>query len=423
MSALKARVSTGFAECLQTMKKLAPIFPMPPDHRLDQINLPQHIVADDKYVLWERSVRSTAILLTGNPRSGKENPFRLLFEHSFTHTNSTYFSFDRSDARCDSTAAFLMSFIHQFLMMLPETFPKIEDACQRTVQSGRCTVYDLLILCRALIRAVEGMTLNIFIDHIDECRDLSALISMLKSLANSKNPTVKLLFTSSSTEAVLEAFKDVPTIALDPKVNDDFKVFLEGQVAEIGSERPILQEFSGDILDRLSSCSDFLQTSLFLDQLREAKMLSSPKEIRSQIQRIEYNLEKFIDSALNEGVPEWAGTALCFMAYAARPLNASELAVANALSTDFISLDGLGEYLHRDIFADLHRIFGPLIKLHNGEIRFVHRLAQEIAVRKISELPLYGSSYEYRITKLCVDYLCTKEVRDPKYVLLLRRNF
>ncbi|KAF2269530.1 hypothetical protein CC78DRAFT_487201, partial [Lojkania enalia] len=416
MVTLKERVSGGYAECMQTLNRLAPALPMPLAYQVDTSTLPGKLLNNEKYTAWEDSDKSTALLLTGNPGSGRTYLFHLLFyffREQEINQCVTLFSFDGSDARRNSTASFLISFIRQSLLIAPEAFPRIESVFEQTVQSGRSTREDLLVLCRALLRGLEGETLKICINRIDECGDLPALVFTLKMLAKSKNPTIKLVLTSAPSTTVLEALNDTPVISIDSKVNDipEFKEFVERRVVDLGKERPVLDEFSKEIMDKVASCDNFLQVSLFLNQLYEATMLSTPTKIRSRVQSTDYELHKIVHSALKRDLPEWASTALCFMVHAVRPMNANELAVAAALPDHFTSLSGLDEILQRDIFEDLRQVFGLLVKLHDGEIRFVHQVAQEIVSKEYPGVLGAKHSPESMITRLCIDYLCTDEVK------------
>lgn len=363
---------------------------------------------------WIEAVESSILILQGPHGCGKTVLSHLAYNYLQRNNNTnhlvSYFSFDKQDKRFATEKSFLVSVIRQILFDVPSVFRQTHEAYKLMTKNARWIDDDIWTFFRSILRSLKVDTLYCVLNAIDDCRVYlnQALVTKLSTLTGFCNQTIKLICTSTTDQ------KADLTIELEVLLKDEIKSFAKRTASGLLREMPILESVRDDVHSRFAKCEDYLQIGFLQEKLRNASCFSTPHALRNQMQDQEYDLKRVIITTLSQQKASWQRVALSWLVHAARPLTTDELAIAVGMETFRTTLSDIDDFIPRDIFGDLRMIFGPLVKIRNGAIRFVNPLVYEILAHEGPNIvasdgrPLITGHWQ--IAESCINYILAQEV-------------
>ena len=145
-------------------------------------------------------------------------------------------------------------------------------------------------------------------------------------------------------------------------------------IDELIEHRPYLEQIKKNIEDRLDNCESHYQLFLNVHVLKEGShgLSSNRKSTCSEVRTLPYAVSDLVSSTF-QILPKWARKALAWMLHTQRPMKLNELAVAIALiekKEESMNLDE--DDIQLDLPRNLKSAFGPLVKVENAEVHFIH---------------------------------------------------
>ena len=143
-------------------------------------------------------------------------------------------------------------------------FPSFSDLTTRE-QRGARPPTDLDTLSDLLKRAAElHVKPIVFVDALDECEDMSKLLDQLVKLSHGH---CRLFVTSRTLHTVKEAFKGLPSISLDERVDEvrnDMYFHIKTELQSRSRLRILRQDLKDEIEDALMRKADGMCVLLLL---------------------------------------------------------------------------------------------------------------------------------------------------------------
>lgn len=429
------------------------------------------IFSHGEYLSWLEHETPAILCLHGKPGSGKSVLSSLVIRNmrlSITRQKRAivFFFCDDQDKRRHSTRDLLSSLIHQLLVQQPLLFRHVQSLCALKRDKLDWTRQELQVIFRAILYSREHVEIVCIINGLDKCdpshmqlwEDLVDATTIPKVTVNvtttpenpADNPTTSEdegedTPTPSITESSLkfmittQSRLDIPTprgfcfsIEIDSQdgVRGDIKSLLAIGIKDLVQKRPGFTGFEEKITEKLLGSPDatFLTTSLGLGDLATLMVCSAPASIQEKLDSISFELSEIYDRHLR-CIPSdwhsWAYEVLSWVLHTARPLTVHELALALAIRPNDKSLSEVDDDISQDMAGDLQRVFGPLIRIEQGEVYLVHSSAKEFLVSHTGAHCWYifdPDQANERISRTCLVYLSMKEFEDASSLTELDGN-
>lgn len=435
------------AQYMSTLiSQASPIYPLKAangsGHPVSELNW---IHEDDTFKKW-LARRDTSILhvhgISGVPKAAKCIFQYLTFvHHSSTDHSVLYFEFKRYDTRFNT----LKSMLSTFLAQITGRYKGLEEQIVRNFERFslyRCwTDKDLFAFLEdlRLTRRIDGITYVISgLEQCDESRNW--FLAELLSIARRSESRYKVVITSMGNKEIRDVLSEFPNIDLDDHRNMDkpnLDVALAGvgfELAQLLYERPQYCAFETTFRQILSECgTDAQLRRLIVDWFRFNNHLTKRSAIEGELRRLSpvcfTNVLETIMASIAPERQDWARKIIAFVSCSFQPLTIWELRLTLSLDTDNEGRR-LEDIACLDLLVAIHRYFGSLFIVENGEMCFGHPSARDFFIRSESDASEVRPWYQFEgegaahaeITSFCLYHLSLPEVEKQTEEFLARHS-
>lgn len=284
----------------------------------------------------------------------------------------------------------------------------------------------------------------IIIDALDECEQNNRcwLLNAIKTfvggreyrMSSTSGHHIKFVLTSRPNLTEVESIDDGISnhrIPIDEDHVDhdrDVRLFIRQRLDEISKQRHFTDDTKEFLLESLYSRSGqtFLWVCLVLEQIETSDMLSR-SHIKTFIQGIPQKLEKtymgFVSSISNLDA---ASKLLKLILGASRPLTLDEINIAFSIEASHRTAENVQEDYQMPMHRTLRQVLGPLIRISDSKVSFVHQSAKEFILQQSGtneELPLKIRTIAQQDCTLaiatgCIDYLLLDDFSENLFGLV-----
>ncbi|CAN9196308.1 unnamed protein product [Alternaria alternata] len=369
--------------------------------------------------------------ISGGPGKGKTMMSVFLTEELGKHTaridntELAFFFCSAQDDRRNTAIAVLRGLVHQIIGKRPQlvkhALPHFETP-ERTQQTLSSLETLWLIFSKLVADAELGMMFCV-VDGLDECEQstLRGLLPRLVGLLAGGTPS-----STHSTFKLAIVSRDMPSlrgcttrVRLDPdndkKVAGDIKLFVSARVAELSRIEGFNYDFRASVQAVLLARAEgtFLWVGFAMHELSQketcSEILEALRDLPSGLPAIYSRMLLQIPvkrRAVSRAILHWVTLAV-------RSLQLRELASAIGLKV-LLPLVTV-EQATRDAIA----VCGPLLKIRDQEVGFVHQSARDYLLEKDhgSDSVLEAFSFDpeskhLELTRKCLDCIAQSELRD-----------
>jgi ankyrin repeat protein len=341
------------------------------------------------------------------------------------NTELAFFFCSAQDDRRNTAIAVLRGLVHQIIGKRPQlvkhALPHFETP-ERTQQTLSSLETLWLIFSKLVADAELGMMFCV-VDGLDECEQstLRGLLPRLVGLLAGGTPS-----STHSTFKLAIVSRDMPSlrgcttrVRLDPdndkKVAGDIKLFVSARVAELSRIEGFNHDFRASVQAVLLARAEgtFLWVGFAMHELSQketcSEILEALRDLPSGLPAIYSRMLLQIPvkrRAVSRAILHWVTLAV-------RSLQLRELASAIGLQV-LLPLVTV-EQATRDAIA----VCGPLLKIRDQEVGFVHQSARDYLLEKDhgSDSVLEAFSFDpeskhLELTRKCLDCIAQSELRD-----------
>lgn len=394
---------------------------------------------------------SALLWISGDPGCGKTTLAAFLIDSlaqqlSSANNNAAviYFFFDGNIATQGDGSALLFALIHQLLKVNPAGLPpQAEKHLTLTNPQSGLSLHSLCEIFRAIVSSPDRKPCRIacVIDALDECEttSMAKTITLLSSLISPSNITTttsppnntswfKLALTSRHTHPIADLFRALHPTHLLPLANHtphttrDISTFIRFRCLRVQATTGCSDSVRRAVEKRLAARSGttFLWIHLVLDLL-ERSTEATPAAFDATLGTVPDRLDGLYERILQRSAaPEALLRVLGVLAASRRALTLEEVDLALAVRAgdgEAWQVQGRRQF---DVARRLYAVCGPLIRVVNGVVGFVHQTAVEFLMRAPGEevpRPLgLGGEYRYKgcldvvginrcLAEICVVYL------------------
>jgi tetratricopeptide (TPR) repeat protein len=326
----------------------------------------------------------------------------------------------------------LSRLFHYDLALLPPLHSVVQNALPltRKAHSGLdCPLDDLLDFLDCFLNL--GLQTTLIIDALDECidsdkydpREFSNFLYRLRQFGSRENTEIIIFSRTGSFSE--DVYAGTNQLSIDAEaIQSDIKRFVRHEMEGLCLQSPSIQHSMVEIVDQVSTkCqSMFLLANFMMESLA---MASTPNERNLIINEFPGKLIDFyqlqwrrIERRLSSNDKIRRHSMFSLLVGAFSPLEADEISLILALNPTSNSVQA-GEKFDNPIVTVL-KLGGPLIKIVDGQVRFVHTTVKEFFL-KTSRITREDSDAFLALK-------CLTVLSGPKYkgwefsAKLLRRN-
>lgn len=374
------------------------------------------ITSNAAYSAWLNDPNGSLLHIYGPPGSGRtalsSEILKSLKTAGPSRSTSVFsFAFDRWDSRCNSARSLFLSLSRQILGWKPSLFRHVKRLCRLLSERPCFTREELWALACSLLNLSARRSVFCIVNAVDECGPTwECLVDELAGLVGSTGAPLKILLTSATLPGERPGTASYRTIRLpeESTMEDAIRHTVGSRVARLLEKRPVWQDFKHGLVEKLCGGQrTYFDAMLEMDFLEHTKIPSTRAALLSHLMVPAYSREKIFEQMLLHQAPEEGRRALNWIFHALRPLRLRELSVALALdacATSTLTADAF-EWLEQNISwsiaEDLREMLGPVIKVVDDEVHFVHRTFRSF----LEGSPFVDRSYSYTIVERCLDYL------------------
>jgi ankyrin repeat protein len=387
------------------------------------------ITESHTYLDWVGGSDTSILHVLGPPGAGSTvlaiKILNLLRTMNHTTKNATIisFCFKADDVRCRSLRMLFLALSHQLLSSQPVLFRRRSALCMALMDQGCYNERNLWVLLKSLLASHVCGPVFCILHAVHNCESpLESLLQELIPLGSleRESPSLKILLTSSESyelDLPVEHYRSI-SLADEVGMESAVKEAVRARMTSLAQKKPVWQGDEETAIEKLCETGiTYLEAMQKMDELEDASTRSTKVAIARKLEDIPSSLDDIYERVLTRirSVEDgWVESALTWLVCAARPLRISEMAVAVALK----DLDSKLDVAHRghaakafkllpkiipwDIWGDLSRVVGPLVKIVDDEIHPIHQSLRQFLSRK------YASSHQAihrRILTKCLDYL------------------
>jgi ankyrin repeat protein len=403
---------------------------------------------------WILDEHSSLLCITGDMGSGKSILTSYLVEQMktilavTTQTGSTTvvvcsFFCDDKDVGRNHGQAILRGLLYQ---ILTQRHDLMEHAIARfsEVVPERWSILVLWEILRDIMLNPKTGTIVLIIDAIDECepcsrdRLLAAIKQFLIQKLEPPSTVLKLLMSSRNNVDITEEIEECSKIicledAAEVRgVEQDMKLVVKDQLDALAIKAKWPEETRQSLERRIVMKADrnFLWVSLVIQRLKggpqtkkyfEKVIEESPRDLDGLYCRILADIE-----TENQAL---AAKILRILVGSFRPLATAEIQIALAIDLDHLTLRSVEEDSDMAVERTIRLVLGPLVRIHDFQVHFVHQSAKEFLLRlasgKVADLSsfeldlrkLYGTSLNsahLELATACVEFLGLADFEERK---------
>jgi ankyrin repeat protein len=336
---------------------------------------------------------SRLLWISGGPGKGKTMLSVYLTKELEKHAASTqsvellFFFCSAQDEKRNTAVAVLRGLVHQIVdkrpLLVKHALPYFEtpERTQQTLSS----LEALWIIFSKLIADVELGTMFCVLDGLDECEESTLRVLLPRFvglLAGEDPPSSQSMFKLAIVSRDMPGLQGCTRVRLDPDndemVVDDIKLFVSARIEELSRITGFNDDFRASVqtvlLDRAEGT--FLWVGFAMHELLQKQTCT---EIWEALEDLPSGLPPIYGRMLLR-IPakqrEISRAILRWVTMAARPLRLDELAAAAGVqsSAPYTTI----EQATRDAITHC----GPLLKVQEQEVAFVHQSARDYLLRK-----------------------------------------
>jgi WD40 repeat protein len=332
----------------------------------------------------------------------------------------SYYFFRYGDKDKSTVSGLLRSLLYQLAIRSIDVREKLLSMIEKGIRFDKD---DAKVVWRKLVEPIisklkSPATRYWVIDALDECADLKVLFPLIASIDPASR--IRILMTSRRLPEITEQFADLrrtnyaPQILCEEISFDDTRVdiefYLERNRAKIHVGHDVQRDsFLKYILEKSEGC--FLWVRLVLDELA---LTWSVQDVQRILDEVPQNMEPLYTRALTimssrpKPSRDLARAILMWTVCAIRPLTLSELQ----------------EALKFDLDADVPELESAIASLcaqlvhvdKAGRVMIVHLTARTFLVdpKMQSEFCINEKVGHLQLAKVCLQYLCTDEMKAPR---------
>lgn len=383
----------------------------------DEPNFVNWITGDPSYKDWKEKQQPIILHLRGSLGSGTTMAARHILRSLWRSTRSanaivTSFSFNDHDSEARTIMSLLVSLCRQVLLARPKIFLHIMSLTEFLLEERIFTERTLWSVLHLLIQHLPATAFYCVMHSIHYCENPDKLDRILREFSEIAPRLVpgklKILITSNIPYQlpVFTAASDAYTvIRLDENahINAAIENTVRGRLRSIPQEIPISESLVEEIVRVCTRQKNYLLSTRKVDILKSLTTLSTESNIEESLRSLPKTLEKSHEHFIGDFKSKWVRTALLSISHASRPLNAEELSVIVALDKyDGTSLSTLTKNLPSNIYGDLIRAAGSLIKVIDGRIFPFHRSMWNILSKMTAK---WGDNPHAVLLEKCIGYL------------------
>lgn len=336
--------------------------------------------------------------LSGNPGSGKSVLLSYVSKQlgitRQTKDGKTivvvYFFCDSKISEQNTATAILRSLLYQILYQLPSLYKKIPYDYLHN-KSSSWGFGNLWRVFQEVITKNWEAEIFCVVDALDECEETSRtqllenLPHLFKNIYDSTGDAAFRILISSRPHipiaAVLSGPQIVQEVYLGNHNDNDIRQFVGHEAHRLAQMKSLPQELEHHIRNVLvaSSGGMFLWASLTLSRLIRSSETSTAS-IRAQLKELPKDIPGVYAKILAEIdliSRDKAKRVLRWILFAKRPLTMEELRIVLAIWPDHSYISELRNRVENNLNYFLSTLFGPLLKIENGIVGFVHESAQD----------------------------------------------
>ncbi|KAL7793983.1 WD40-repeat-containing domain protein [Trichoderma afarasin] len=345
-----------------------------------------------------RNKQNRTLWIKGGPGTGKtmllcgiineiEPSTRLSDQNA--DTLLSYFFFQATDVRFNSSTAMLRNLIYLLVVQQPSLARRIREmygSIDRAPFEDSISWDDLLVLFKNILRDLGGTTTYLIIDALNECNDLERLIgfiiggihafSHVKWLVSSRETYILDRFLNS------DDFRIELSIELNNSafVSDAVGTYIDKKVSELKSlqDNDALQ---GQIRHTLRQKTDgtFLWVSLVIQQLQTVGSEDTEAVISAVPTDLQGIYAQMLEQIHKQHERKYCLLVLTTATLAYRPLHLLELAVVSGLQP--IDTERVEEFV---------KMCGSFLTLRDDHVYMIHQSAKDYLYQNYSSLQLAG---------------------------------
>lgn len=322
--------------------------------------------------------------------------------------------------------AILRSLIHQILTTQRKLIRHVKVAYDIQGPHLVDNFNELWRIFMAITTDKGSGSISIIIDAVDECEEstrvellmrIATLIREAQSMTSSGSRCIKFLLTSRPLISRQYPLSHLQIEDLDQNTVQDLRLVIQRKIEGIAQRtkcRPETREYLESTL-YFKADRTFLWVSLVL-RLMEKTPLASQKDFQRIVEDLPKGLaaiyERFLYNIPTE-YQEVAALLLHFIAGSMRPLSLDEIRILLALKDPQQSIASIEVDSQPNIQETIEAILGPLVRISNGRVYFVHQTAKDFlnSLHKQPDHPLsktYGIDQinaNFVLAKSCISYL------------------
>ncbi|KAI1735277.1 hypothetical protein F4680DRAFT_435961 [Xylaria scruposa] len=357
-------------------------------------NTGEWLFQDPTFETWLKENKSTSILLSAPPGSGKTVLASAVAQHLHDcnlRAVSFYFSFN-DPARRTAIAALraLALGLLAFQDSVPDSVKQLYESDIRNCSTEMKDVGVATNVLEGLIKQISRV--HIILDGLDECRDRKVLLPILVTLINfSTYGIVKWLLTSRAERDICQEILQHNVHEIEARVelvNSDIRKFMHDSCPDEDWKQTI-----EDLME--TSKGNFLWANLMLQVLKDS-MTSSKKDVKKELEKFPRDLNSLYLRTLHRLSKRklWqqilAQKIFSFLIAAVQPLRLSELShalIATTRSSTPLPQGFPTPSLIEDLCSNLVRFDRSLPgSVEDPLLRFTHKTVHDFLLQSMESL-------------------------------------
>ncbi|KAJ6780959.1 hypothetical protein PWT90_06022 [Aphanocladium album] len=366
----------------------------------------QWIHGDSKFLCWLGNGSNAMLWLTGHPGCGKTTLSSALAQHfkdggEQSRAVLLYLCQNKNrqtDAR-DILRGLILQMVDRHRSMVAHVRRVYELHGQSMVQSFS----HLWALFLRVLQDPKSGLVFVILDALDECeRDsclqlLGAISDLLSNSSYSVQKGVRVKFILTSRPLLHESYAVTKTF-LEAKISidegqdgyvSDLRKFIRTRVDDLSKTRQFSSVMTEYLYESMSAKADrtFLWVHIVLSSLDQS-LLTAKDDLKGIIDSIPDDLVAIYKRYLSSIAAEHHSTASRFLQLllgSSRPLHLDELNIAFTINPTHIAVDDISQEMQGAISHTVQGILGPLIRVSEMQVSFVHQTVKEFLLTESVE--------------------------------------
>ena len=404
----------------------------------------QWVLNHPKYRDWHESSRDDLLWISADPGCGKSVLAKYLIENELqtTETHTVCYFFFKDNDQQDGVATALCAMLHQLFSHRRQLIRHAIPAWDKDGAKLTNEISELWRIWLAAAKDSEANHVTCVLDALDECKEAerNKLIHFLADFYRqtltspaSRQGRLRILVTSRPYDDIYRGFRAIPstlpTIQLrgedeNDRISQEINLVIQAQVVKLATELKLELHTTRQLEKKLLEMEH--RTYLWLHLAVDNIYHTFRKSLRRDQQAI-----NFIPSTVEQAYEKILGRVgrdeeftvkqiLQIVVGARRPLTMNEMALALGIATstdaEFLAAakvdhEGLGDRI-RDWC-------GLFIFINHSKIYLIHQTAKEFLICESGfDVSLSGwkhclvqSNVEKEVARICVEFLCLKDVQ------------